>query len=414
MADKSANEGMLKSVYDDATYYIDSIVSEYGALRTILDRMGKGEATVELRKRYFLRAIDETWVNAIEDALPALDTIIRNPSKFIEDQEELVNADQARKITVRTLQHLSQHTNLIQSIDGDMIIPKKLLNVYKEETMQTYENKFINTLINRLYVFVNRRYEIALRDGQDEKTTSIDFKDDFDHDKIKVRMHFRVEIAESADDNDEKVEQNYSYTTDIWRRVKKLNNIVTTYAESEFARQMGHSYIRPPVMKTNAILKNKNLRQCLELWRFIENYDSAGYSMLIQENLENIDEEYIKELYSTVALQYMIFRYKIKNEFDEDSTLASEIADDEFKPKIVDELGKLSGDEFNVTDVSKNIPKERFAKSPSNLRSETLTPEDRVFLDALDVAMDASDIIRANGEEFIYSRGNIEEPGGAE
>lgn len=402
----ASGENMFRSVYDDATYFIDSIVQEYGAFQTILDRMKRGDATVELRKRYFLRAIDETWVNIIEDTLPSLDTIIRNPTKFIEEREDLVTAEQAKKVTVRTLQHLSQHTNLIQSIEGDRIIPKKLLNVYKEETMQTYENKFINTLINRLYIFVNRRYEIALKAGQDEKTTSLEFKDDFDHDNVKVRMNFRLEIAESSDGVDDRVERNYSYTTDLWHRVERLHKIVTTYADSEFCHEMGRSYIRPPVMRTNAILKNKNFRQCLALWQFIEGYESAGYSMLIQENLEDVDEDYIKELYSTLALQYMIFRYNIRNEFEVDSTLDSELTNDELKPRIIDQLNKLTDDEFNVEDA----PPERVAKAPAAARYETFTPEDQIMLQSLDVAMDAADIIRGNGEEFIYSGGNIPEP----
>ena len=188
------HSNMFKAVYDDSIYFIDSLMQEYNVFPSILDRMRQGNASIELRKRILLRAIDETWVNIVEDTLPALDVIIRNPSKFIEEKEEVIPVELARKVTVRTLQHLSQHTNLISRIDGDMIIPSKLLNVYKDETLLTYENKFINTLINRLYAFVNRRYEIALKAGQDEKTTSIEFKDDFDHNSVKVKMNFRLEI----------------------------------------------------------------------------------------------------------------------------------------------------------------------------------------------------------------------------
>ncbi|MBR6918292.1 MAG: DUF2357 domain-containing protein [Clostridia bacterium] len=403
------NENMFKSAYDDATYFIDSVVNEYSAFQTILDRMKNGKATMELRKRYFLRAIDETWVNIVEDTLPALDVIIRNPSRFIEDREELVNAEQAKKVSVRTLQHLSQHTNLIQRIEGDTIIPKQLLNVYKEETMQTYENKFINTLINRLYIFVSRRYEIALNAGQDEKTASIEFNDDFVHDKVKVKMNFKVEISESSDGVEDKVERNYSYTTDLWHRVERLYNIVTMYADSDFVREMGKSYIRPPVMRTNAILKNKNMRQCLALWQFIESYESAGYSMLVQENLEDIDEEYIKQLYSTLALQYMIFRYNIRNEFEIDRTLDSELTSDELKPKIIGELERLAEGEFDIEDAPKE--RERTAKSTMEARYETLTPEDRIMLESLDVALDACDIIKERGEEYLYSANVIPEPG---
>ncbi|MBO4216729.1 MAG: DUF2357 domain-containing protein [Clostridia bacterium] len=400
------NGDMFRSVYDDSVYFIENIINEYKIFPTILDRMRQGEATLELRKRFLLRAIDETWVNIVEDSLPSLDAIIRNPGKFIEEKEEVVPVEFARKITVRTLQHLSQHTDYISKIEGDTIIPSKLLNVYKDETMQTYENKFINTLINRLYLFVNRRYEIALNAGQDEKTTSIEFKDNFDHDDVKVKMNFKIEISEASDGLLDRVERNYSYTTDLWRRVVNLNGIVTNYANSEFVKQMGHSYIRPPVMRTNAILKNKNFRQCYALWQFIEGYDSAGYSMLIQENLEDVDENYIKELYSTLALQYLIFRYNIKNEFEADNTLASNVLENELKPRIVDELSKMSENAFDVDGTSK----ERIAPPPAETRYGTLTPEDMILLESLDVAMDATELIRKNGEEFIYDSGAIPEP----
>ena len=402
---QSAQSSVFRSVYDDTVYFIDGIVDEYSAFPKILEMMRNGDASIELRKRYMLRAIDEAWVEIIESTLPYLEAIIRNPSKFIEQQEEVLPVEMTKKVTVRTLQHLSQHTDMISRIEGDMIIPSKLLNVYHEETMQTYENKFINTLISRLYGFVNRRYEIALKSGQDEKTTSIEFKQNFKHDDISVKMQFRVEIAEPSA-SDEKIEKNYSYTTDLWHRVVKLNEVVTAYTQSEFVKGMGRSYIRPPVMRTNAILKNKNLRQCLNLWQFIESYDSAGYSMLIQEDLENVDEAYIKELYSTLALQYVIFRYNIKNEFDVDSTLASKMTDDELRPRIVGELDELSERAFDLVDP----PAERVAQSQAEVRYGTLTPEDKIFLQSIDIALDAVDEIAKQGDEDYYSGSVIPEP----
>ena len=402
--DNAKNESVFRNVYDDATYFVDSIVKEYDIFSSILSMMRDGNATIELKKRYLLRAIDETWVNIVEDALPALDTVIRNPSKYIEEREEVMPIELSRNITVRSLQHLSQHTNYISSIDGDKITPSKILNVYREETMQTYENKFVNTLISRLYAFVNRRYEIAKNAGQDEKTTSIEFTEDFMHDSTKVKMNFRVEIAESSESEADRVERNYTYTTDLWHRVEKLNDIVTMYANSEFVQNMGKSYIRPPVMHTNAILKNKNLNQCLQLWQFIESYESAGYSMLVQEDLENVDEAYIKELYSTLALQYLIFRYNIHNEFESDSTLASEISDNTLNPRIIDELKATSESEFDIQSEDDRI------KAPAAERYATLTPEDQLMLDSLDIALDAADFIIEHDEEVLYSSGTIEEP----
>ena len=396
MAEASTNKdsggSTFRRVYNDTTFFIDSIIEEYDVFPAILAMMRDGNATIELKKRYLLRAIDEAWVNIIEDTLPSLDMIIRNPSRFIEEREEVLPIELSRNISVNSIKHLSQHTNLISKIEGDKIIPSKILNVFHDETMQTYENKFINTLINRLFVFVNRRYEIAKKAGQDEKTTSIEFKDSFSHDDVKVNMNFRLEIAqESGTFDDDKAERNYSQTTDLWRRVEKLNGIVGAYANSDFVREMGQSYIRPPVMRTNAILKNKDLRQCLALWQFIESYESAGYSMIIQEDLEDVDEEYIKELYSTLALQYLIFRHNIKNEFDADKTLASSLTDKVISPKIIGELAKRDESEYDIIE-------ERLPDSPAMKRYNTLTPDDRLMLKALEIALDAADMI---GEEEV-------------
>lgn len=406
MPEQANNPSPMKRVYDDTTYFIDSIVNDYDMVSGILGVMRDGSATIELKKRYLLRAIDETWVNVIEDTLPALDVIIRNPGKFIEEREEVIPVEFARSTSSRSLQHLSQHTNLISEYDAasGTITPTKILNVFREETMMTYENKFINTLINRLYAFVNRRYEIAKKAGQDEKTTSIDFKEDFEHGKVRVKMNFRVEISESAMDEEDKVERNYTFTTDLWRRVEKLNSIVTMYAESEFCQNMGKNYIRPPVMRTNMILKNKNFRQCHALWQFIEGYDQAGYSMLIQEDLENVDDAYIKELYSTLALQYLIFRYNIKNEFDSDSTLASEITENVLNPRIIDKISAAASDEFDIPVEERTVP------PPSLTRYVSLTPDDELALASLDVALDACDIIRENHDEEYYDPGDIPEP----
>ena len=127
---KGKGESTFRKVYSDTTFFIDSIVDEYDVFPAILQMMRDGNATIELKKRYLLRAIDEAWVNIIEDTLPALDTIIRNPSKDIAEREEVLPIELSHNISVRSLRHLSQHTNLISRVEGDTIIPSHILNVF--------------------------------------------------------------------------------------------------------------------------------------------------------------------------------------------------------------------------------------------------------------------------------------------
>ena len=403
MSEDKTSEKKLDRIYNDTSYFIGGLVKEYDYFQHILKLMSEGDASIELKKRYMLRAIDEEWVSMIEDSLPSLDVVMRNPSKFIEEREEIIPIEQSRSISVRSIQHLSQHTNFISSIDGDRITPSKLLNVIRDETMLTYENKFVNTLINRLYIFVSRRYEIAKRDGQDEKTTKLEFNEKFKHDKASVNVHFSIDLSEPTDGETEKAEKNYMYSSDLWHRVEKLHDVVTAYSNSDFVAQMGTNYIRPPVMHTNAILKNKDMYQCLLLWQFIETYDNAGYSMLVQEDLENVDFEYIKELYSTLALQYFIFRFNIRNDFDAENTLSSKIAEDVLKPRIVDEQKELKADEFAIEDEKIPLP-------PAAARYRMMTPDDRFLLDSVGVSLSAAELLQERGEEDYFLPAHIGEP----
>lgn len=385
----NADEGQFERVYEDTLYFVDGMVEQYDFYPEIIDALGNGSARIELKKRYMIKAISEEWVEKIEDCLPALDEVIRRPSRFIEETEKVMPIELSRNISSRSIQHLSQHTDYISKVEGDIVTPSKILNVFRDETNKTYENKFINTLINRLFWFVEHRYETALKEGQDEKNTSLDYTQDFTHGQVQGKIHFRIEMAEEPQKGE--VLKNYTYTTDLWQRVIRLHHICRAYINSSFVKSMDNQFIRPPVIRTNAILKNKNLRQCLELWEFIESYENIGYEMLVQENLETIDQRYIKEIYSVSALQYLIFRYNIKNDFESDKTLASELTQTVLEPQIEDTLSPLDASEFKKTVSSGSHTEEEHLDARRHL-----SLKDKAVVRAVNVALISDAIIRRN------------------
>ena len=97
------------------------------------------------------------WIDQIEAAVPYIDNIFENPKRFIISQDEILNIEKSKKVGVETVKHLSKHTNFISEVDeetGD-IKPEKLLNELKEETFNTYENRFIYTLVDLLESFIH-------------------------------------------------------------------------------------------------------------------------------------------------------------------------------------------------------------------------------------------------------------------
>ena len=96
------------------------------------------------------------WIDIIEDTVPYIDNILRNPNRFIVNEEDVVKIELARRVTVESIKHLSRNTNLIQDIDkktGD-VKPSKILNINKEESFNTYENRFIYSLIQNMMLFI--------------------------------------------------------------------------------------------------------------------------------------------------------------------------------------------------------------------------------------------------------------------
>lgn len=384
----SADVNLFEDVYKDTLYFVDGMVDQYDFYPEIIDSLGSGNAKMELKKRYMIKAIDEEWVSKIEDCIPALDEVIRTPSRFIEETEKVLPIELSRNISRRSIQHLSQHTDYISKVEDDnTIIPSKILNVFRDETNKTYENKFINTLINRLFLFVERRYETALKEGKDEKNTSLDYTQNFTHGEAQGKIHFRIELAEDPRDGEEM--KNYTYTTDLWHRVVRLHHICRAYINSSFVKSMENQFIRPPVIRTNPILKNKNLRQCLELWEFIESYENIGYDMLVHESLETLDAEYIKEIYSMSALQYLIFRYNIKNEFEADKTLAESQSHPVLSPEIKEELTPAESSEFD------KIYEKTIRVAQTNVGGkQKRSCRDKAMLRAVDVALISDEMIR--------------------
>ena len=279
----------------------------FASLSTLLHR---SRNTFALNRKLMQKAIDVSWVEAIENGLLHLDNCLRTPRRTIEDVEEIVPIALSRKITVESVKHLAQHTDLIQSVDkkSGKITPSKILNVHKEESLMTYENKFLNTLVNRLFIFINTRYEKLAQITRDEQAYTLHYDTALDDGAGgRMKMEVKLETISSLDSYDDS-----GYT--VWQRVEKLKKAIEGYMGSELCQALGTTYIRPPVMRTNAIMKNVDLKACLALWQYIESYDKAGYEIRIEDTAVQPEGNYVEDFYRVVLLHMLLFRSQMEGE----------------------------------------------------------------------------------------------------
>lgn len=63
----------------------------------MLESVEQGKNNLSLFNRYLEKKIDLVWVDAIEQCIVPLDNIVRNPRKFIVQEEEIVPIERAKK-----------------------------------------------------------------------------------------------------------------------------------------------------------------------------------------------------------------------------------------------------------------------------------------------------------------------------
>lgn len=301
-----------------------------------------GKNSISYNRKIMKKTVDLSWVDAIEEGMMHIDKVIRNPRVTIEDAEEIVPIALSKKITVESIKHLAQHTNLIQEFDKKTgkITPSKVLNVYKEESLLTYENKFLNTLIDRLYIFVTRRYEKLKQVTKNEDAYTMDYSTVTNTGNGgSCRFSMKVEISEVPENNSES-----GYST--WQRIEKIKLAVESYKGSKFCQKMGGAFIRPPVMKTNAIMKNVDLKACLVLWQFIEGYDKVGYDIYTADSAQNPSAEFIADLGRIAAMNYMLLGYHTGLENTDDIKGKKTRT---YSPKILKQFNLEDSAEYDVT-----------------------------------------------------------------
>ena len=338
----------MKGIYDEWYREFSDFVEAfdddevYGALDSLIH---SSRNTFAFNKKIMEKAIDVSWVEAIENGLVHVDNFLRNPRRTIEDVEEVVPIALSRKITVESVKHLAQHTDLIQSIDkrSGKITPSKILNVHKEESLLTYENKFVNTLVDRLYIFINTRYEKLAQVARDEEVYSLGYDTDIDDGAGgKMKIELKIETIDSLDTYDDN-----GYT--LWQRVEKLKKAIEGYKGSELCQTLGNTYIRPPVMRTNAIMKNVDLKACLTLWQYIESYDKVGYEINVQNTAVKPQQDYVEDFYKMVVLNLLLFRSYMNADSKEKLETLKEQKSKKLAPKFLKKFDKELAADYSVS-----------------------------------------------------------------
>lgn len=299
------NRDDIESVYEKMIGNLSPELQEDKYYQYFYNLLETGNNYCSFYSSRLMKDVDEEWVRAIEEAIPSLQTVVMNPRKFIEEEREVVNIAMARNVTPESIQHLLQHSNMIDKINDDgTVIPNRILNVFKEESLNTYENRFICTLIIELQRFINRRFNVIFDNSKDERGTFFEMESIIDNYTETINYKLEIKIREKQTDVDNE-EENIG----IFTRISKIHRQINDLANSGFMVMMKKfPPVRHPIVKTNAIGKNLHYKACHKLWNYIHNYDRIGYKVELVRQEPVLSQELERDLYNSFLWDYFMIR----------------------------------------------------------------------------------------------------------
>lgn len=275
-------ESKVFDIYNNAS----SVVKEEFLLST--------KSTTNLKTKIEKREFDYSWIDIIEETIRYLENIVMNPKKFIVNEEEVIAIEKAKRVTVDSIIHLTQHTNYIQDYNkktGD-VMPSRILNISKEETFEMYENRFIYSLISNLKLFISTKEHIVnkMPVNKTNKTVKYQSQAKVGNETISINLDLVSDFKENKESS-----------SNVKERLKKIKNALADISNSEFYTALAKAkvaLVRSPIKRTNVILKNPNFQKAVELWEFIEKYydndidevseKTYGDLTPYQENLDDV------------------------------------------------------------------------------------------------------------------------------
>lgn len=339
-------ESTINDLYMKYTNEVEGALEEDRYFQYLFEMIQAGDNTLEQKNRVLHKVVDERWLTVVEEGIESIFNIVDKPRRFIATSEEVVPVALAKKITADSVRHLSQNTQFIASNEAGEIQPTRILNVTTEESYDLYENRFVYHLIQRLFVFVDKRTDIIFWSTGDEtcNVMSMESKIDDAYEEISYKVEMTIKNRQSYVEND-------TDNMDLFKRIDRVRRMSRTLRASSFCDIMnGCAKVRSPIQRTNLMMKDPDYRACYKLWQFIEGYDEVGYTIEEQDSALQFDEEYLLQMYINMITNYTVFKSLLESDPRKMSELATEKREP-VKPKFIKKIEEQIVEDRNIEDV---------------------------------------------------------------
>jgi len=326
---------------------------------------------------------NEAWLSMVEFTIPYIEKALIKQIRQIVTEEEIIKIELIKKVTVDSVKHLTKNVNFVDQFDQNSgeVIPKKILNSYKEETFMTYENRFLFTLIRLIEDFIYIREKAAQNDFKGKNSQRATYEADvkLKKEKINVNFEYFTDMTVSA-----------KKTDSINERIKNLRKSIKMLKNTELYQILASKRVIPvkaPLKMTNVLLKNVNFQYAVKLWNYLSE------QMEMKDKAEQMTKEYeekgiAKKLVDEdIFLMHLIFKHHEEREKKKGQRKEA-IEDKETRKELTDALLERII-ELNPELTDKEL-KQMLAEKYFNIKSKkvvSLKPVEDRFKERIDKYM---------------------------
>ena len=276
----------------------------YNYLRQNMADADKGQDV--LTGRIHEKIIDMDWVTAIEDTLPYIERAIDEQRRFIVENNEIYRIDKAKIINKDSVKHLIQHTNFIDNIDENgRVTPNKVLTIEREDSFETYENRFLITLIETALNFVGDKYR-KMVNAPTDTYEKVEMERDLvlNQQRITFKCEYSNEVKE-AEEADLDV-TDYEQLSDF-DRVRRIREKLNSFMNTEMMQALKKCIrAKPPINRTNLMTKNPNYKAGLDLFTYLNAYKKPGFEIVGRDLTGKIDGVTQEGMYMAWGYQHFL------------------------------------------------------------------------------------------------------------
>lgn len=306
------------------------------------------------------------WIDMVEFTIPYIEKALIKGIKNIVTEEEIIKIELIKKVTVESVKHLSKNVNFVDQYDKNTgeVIPKKILNAYKEETFITYENRFLYTLIKLIedYMYLREKDQESDYKGKNYQKASYQAEAKLKKEKVNVNIDYITELSTSIKKSQE--------TAERIQNIKKSIKMLKATETYQILASKRITLVKSPLKMTNVLLKNVNFQYAVKLWNYLSE------QMEIKDKSVKMNKEYEEKGISKILvdediyLMHLIFKNnniqeKIKGKKKsaiEDNKMRKELTEAmiekiiELNPDLSDkELKQMIADKFVIMKTRKVV-----------------------------------------------------------